>query len=403
MKYSEYWKSLMDLYYWVKKEKYFGWDPYDWLISPISSKLPTIFNFLLMQLNVYSPINLRPYYRINKGISNKSIAIFSQAYLLLGDISPEFKIEAKKLLLLLENKKIKLKYGCGWSSYHFEFFGPKHKLVPNIPDIVGTCEAIKAFLLAYKTLMKSRYLKISREAINFLLNELIGHFGNYIYFKYTPNEKDKIVFNVSALALSAISLYLKFAEIDEGIIKVGNRVIKFLLNFQRDNGAWPYSYYLSSNIFYTQLDYHQGFIIDGLIEFLPYVNEELKSKVINSIIKATEFYMKKQFTPNGTSYYRYPIKYPIDIHNQAQGIITFSKLYREFKEIKYLKFAEKIAEWTIKNMQDPAGYFYTHKWPGFVNKIPYMRWGQAWMMLALSTLLSVKLGEDNESADNRSD
>lgn len=394
----------MDLYFWVKKEKYYGWDPYDWFISPISSKLPNIFNFLLMQLNIYSPINLRPHFRINKGVSNKGLAIFSQAYLLLSDISPEFKIEARKLLLLLENRKIKRKYGYGWSSHYFGFFGPKHRLTPNIPDIVGTCEAIKAFLLAYKTFRERKYLKISEKAINFLLNELIGNFGGDIYFKYTPNEKDKIVFNVSGLALSSISHYLKFGRImDERTINIGNRIIKFLLGFQKDNGTWPYSYYVSSNIFYTQLDYHQGFIIDGLIEFLPYVNRKLKNKAINSIIKATEFYMKKQFTSKGISYYRYPIKYPIDIHNQAQGIITFSKLYREFKEIKYLKFAEKIAEWTIKNMQDPAGYFYAHKWPGFVNKIPYMRWGQAWMMLALSTLLSVKLGEDNESADDRSD
>ena len=49
-------------------------------------------------------------------------------------------------------------------------------------------------------------------------------------------------------------------------------------------------------------------------------------------------------------------------------------------------FAEKIAKWTIENMQDEKGYFYYQKWPFLTNKIAYMRWGQAWMMLALSTL-----------------
>ena len=39
-------------------------------------------------------------------------------------------------------------------------------------------------------------------------------------------------------------------------------------------------------------------------------------------------------------------------------------------------------------MQDPQGYFYAHDWGFFKNKIPYMRWSQAWMMLALSELLS---------------
>jgi len=52
-----------------------------------------------------------------------------------------------------------------------------------------------------------------------------------------------------------------------------------------------------------------------------------------------------------------------------------------------LKFSQKIAEWTIKNMQDSKGNFYYQKWPFLMNKVSYMRWGQGWMMLALSKLL----------------
>jgi hypothetical protein len=38
-------------------------------------------------------------------------------------------------------------------------------------------------------------------------------------------------------------------------------------------------------------------------------------------------------------------------------------------------------------MQDKKGYFYYQKFPFFTNKISYMRWGQAWMLLAISSLL----------------
>ncbi|WP_068320824.1 prenyltransferase/squalene oxidase repeat-containing protein [Pyrococcus kukulkanii] len=131
---------------------------------------------------------------------------------------------------------------------------------------------------------------------------------------------------------------------------------------------------------------------------MPYITEEnLKDRTQKAIEKGVDFYINRQFSPEGWSYYRYPIKYPIDIHNQAQGIITFSKLYKAFKNPRYLEFAEKIAGWTIKNMQDPTGYFYAHRWPGFVNKIPYMRWAQAWMMLALVTLLSTEGAKDESS------
>jgi len=38
-------------------------------------------------------------------------------------------------------------------------------------------------------------------------------------------------------------------------------------------------------------------------------------------------------------------------------------------------------------MQSEDGYFYAHRWAFIVNKIPYMRWGQAWMVYALSQLI----------------
>jgi hypothetical protein len=52
-----------------------------------------------------------------------------------------------------------------------------------------------------------------------------------------------------------------------------------------------------------------------------------------------------------------------------------------------LDFAKKIASWTINNMQDTSGYFYYQKWPLLINKIPYMRWSQAWMLLSLAHIL----------------
>lgn len=55
---------------------------------------------------------------------------------------------------------------------------------------------------------------------------------------------------------------------------------------------------------------------------------------------------------------------------------------------RYLRFAVTIADWTINNMQDEEGFFYYRKNKFYINKIPYMRWSQAWMMLALSNLLT---------------
>ncbi|WP_068320826.1 hypothetical protein [Pyrococcus kukulkanii] len=208
------WKSLQSLYSWVKKEKYSGWDPYDWLSSPIASRLGNYLNFISLQLNVYSPINIRPWVGINKGISNKAIALFAQAYLILYSLTdlPEFKVESTRMLLLLDKNKIKTDSGAGWASHYFKFFGPKHLLTPSIPDIVGTCEALKAFSIAYATYKRNEYKNMASMAMNYLIEKHLSTDDNIIFFKYTPDERGKIVFNVSALALEATSYYLHFVN-----------------------------------------------------------------------------------------------------------------------------------------------------------------------------------------------
>lgn len=54
------------------------------------------------------------------------------------------------------------------------------------------------------------------------------------------------------------------------------------------------------------------------------------------------------------------------------------------------ELAEKVAVWTINNMQDKSGYFYYRKGRIIKNKVPTFHWGQATMYLALSSLLSTQ-------------
>jgi hypothetical protein len=74
----------------------------------------------------------------------------------------------------------------------------------------------------------------------------------------------------------------------------------------------------------------------------------------------------------------------VEIHNQAQGIISLTRLAYLSKE--YGPFAMLIAKWTAENMQNKKGYFYYKKYPTHTIKTPFMRWSQAWMMLALTEL-----------------
>ncbi len=380
---------FVKMYEWVKRENYQGYDPYDWGISPMAKKLPYHLNLAMSQLNLYSPINLRKIFKIEKGTSNKSLALFAQAYLRYYEVTQDVKSlnETHTALSLLEKNAIK-DNGIGWASYYFPFIRKKHTLLPQQVDIIATSEALKAYSLEYYISKDEKYKEMAEDIVRLIFSKFIGEYKDYKYIKYFPHERDKMVFNVSGLVLSAFSEYLNYVGGREDIIELGNELVKFLIAYQSDDGVWPYSYFIKDNRFHYQIDYHQGFILDGLVNFCSFIKGE--EKCMEAIEKGVKYYKKRQFNPAGFSYYRIPRKYPIDIHNQAQGIITFSNLYEKLGHKEYLVFAEKIMEWTIRNMWSPEGYFYSHKWPIFINKIPYIRWAQAWMMVALAKFLRVR-------------
>ena len=75
-------------------------------------------------------------------------------------------------------------------------------------------------------------------------------------------------------------------------------------------------------------------------------------------------------------------KYPIDIHCPGQLFVVLSKL-KKYNSNKIL--AEKVVNWTIKNMQSKKGYFYYQLKRGISSKISYMRWSNAFMFNAFLT------------------
>ena len=48
----------------------------------------------------------------------------------------------------------------------------------------------------------------------------------------------------------------------------------------------------------------------------------------------------------------------------------------------------RIIKWYLDHMQSENGYFYYRQGKWIRNRIPYMRWGQAWAFHALTTVLN---------------
>jgi len=220
----------------------------------------------------------------------------------------------------------------------------------------------------------------------FILNDLSRYQDDSgLCISYTPIKRD-VCYNANLLAGEILAMNYSISG-DEQYKELSKEIVNFVLSRQFEDGKWMYSEYPESGKVRNQIDFHQGYVLESLLN-IDNILALNSNEVEEAIFKGANFYYKNQFYDNGRSLWRIPKKFPVEIHNQSQGIITFALLNKFDKN--YLPFANTIANWTIKNMQHPKGYFYYHKNKLMDHKIPYMRWSQAWMLLALTYLLTTE-------------
>jgi hypothetical protein len=203
-----------------------------------------------------------------------------------------------------------------------------------------------------------------------------------VCFSYTPIDNHTI-HNANLMGAALLSRAFAVTGNREHL-EWSKRAVDFTLSYQEEDGSWAYSFNRFAGKKRMQIDFHQGFNLDALMDFIHYSNLT-DPNYTNALLKGARFYQENQFDAQGRSMWRLPWRWPVDIHHQAQGIITFARLSTYDK--KYLDWSKRIALWAIQNMRDPTGYFYYQKVGKVDNKISYMRWGQAWMMYALSELI----------------
>jgi len=104
------------------------------------------------------------------------------------------------------------------------------------------------------------------------------------------------------------------------------------------------------------------------------------------MLRGFAFFKQHFFESDGSPRYYYDQKFPVDIQCAAQAIDTltfFSDLDPEA-----LPLAQRVAAWTIAQMQDADGHFYYRDLGWTKVKTPMLHWGQGTMFKALSHLLN---------------
>lgn len=376
--------SLNKLISYCEKEQYKGYDPYDGLNSKLFQSLPLIpkkrFPRLAwIQLFKRLPVNLRPLVGIKKEYNPKGLALFLSGYSNLAKIDglekhlDNINFFATKLI---ESKTPGYAGNCWGYNFPWEskaFYQPKFT-----PTIVASTFAANALIDAYEVTGNQRFLGEGISTKDFILKDLnrtVLDNGNFV-FSYSPFDNTS-VFNASLLGARLLSRIYSYTK-DEELIIAAKKAIAYCCDYQNADGSW----YYSTLPFHQWIDnFHTGFNLEAIIEYRKYSGDHSFDEHIE---KGMKYYLETFFDKEGRSAYYNNSLYPIDIHAPSQLFVTLHKagIFKENKEL-----ADRVLNWTVKNMQSPEGYFYYQKRKYLTNKISYMRWSQAWIFYGLTYYL----------------
>ena len=373
-------ESSEGVQHWIEERDYKGYDPGDGLTSflrPLT--MGRIFpERLLQQLIWKSPINIRSLVGVKSLDSTKGRGFMAWGYMMRYRTTGDdvYKAKAASCLDWLDKHIEKGHAGHCWGN-HFDFTTRSGRMVAHTPTIVWSGLIGQSFLEAFEATQDQRYLDISESICRWILSLSKEETENGHCLSYVPTSQSS-VHNSNLLGAGMLARTWKHSPKDE-YIETARQAALYSCDRQLDDGSW---WYAESNNHHWIDNFHTAYNLDSLKRYAESTKDESFNKHIDS---GYSYFKEVFFEEDGLPRYYHDRKYPIDIQCASQAIDTFCHFSDEDPEA--LSMAEKVARWTIENMQDSTGYFYYRKYPVLTAKTPYFHWGQATMFKALSHLM----------------
>jgi hypothetical protein len=389
---------LLKLLAYCRENNWAGYDPYDALNSKafevlpfLNSKLPRL---ILTQALKRSPINIRGLLGVPKTQNAKAMALFLSALLRLAKAHPP---DRERLIELMINRLIDLRspgvpYWC-WG-YSFPWQTRKEVVPLGTANLVCTTFVANALLDAYDHSKEERCLSMAVSAADYILNELYWTDGRSISSFCYPLPSLRVqVHNANFLAAALLCRVSKMTG-DKKFLGPALKVVRCSVAKQKQDGSWDYGEAPSQRWIDN---FHTGFNLGALNAIGQYLET---AEFEEPLRRGFQFYRNHFFREDGAPKYMHNRTYPIDIHCVAQSIITLT----EFKHLdpSSLPMARKVVQWATDNMWDGRGFFYYRVVRLMTIRTSYMRWSQAWMLLALATLLQDRETDAGDAIRNGS-
>lgn len=387
-------QAALKLLEYCRANNWAGYDPYDALNSRLYRSVPVL-NFRLARLAFTQgvkrcPINLRPVLLVPKVQNPKGLALFLSAVLKLTKLG---LVQGKDLIWSLAERLEALRspgYADWCWGYSFPWQTRTLLVKDGAPNLVSTVFVANAMLDLYREFGQRRHLKLAVSAADYLLKELYWVGGESAAgFRYPSPQFKAPVHNANLLGAALLCRVVR----ESGEVRFAApalRAARHSVRQQREDGSWDYG---EASTQRWVDNFHTGYNLCALKEIATYAETD---EFAGAIKWGLEFYRTHFFREDGAPAYFHDRSGPLDVHSAAQSIITLVRLKRVC--VDNLRLARLVLNWTLANLWNAGGYFsYQQRWWGTI-RIPYMRWSQAWMLLALAIFLQE--GSDVIEAEN---
>ena len=383
---------MLSLLAYCKRNNWAGHDPYDALNSRLFNATPfrdsKLCRLVMTQGLKRLPLNIRPLLLIGREQNPKALALFLAAGLRLSRLGiPGTETIAGEMITRLEALRSRgTSYWCWGYSFPWQ---TRTVLVPRgAPNVVCTVFVADALLDAYEASREARLLDMPDSACRYMLKELYwtDADGTASFSYPLPCIRTK-VHNANLLGAALFCRLYRHTG-DDKYLEPAMTLVRYSVARQKQSGAWDYGEHATQG---WADNFHTGYNLCALRSIARNIGT---GEFDAAIHRGFEFYRANFFKENGTPKYFHDRTYPIDAHCVAQSIITLLEL-RDLAAGS-IDMAEKVYNWAMENLWDSEGYFYYQVQPVYKNRISYMRWTQAWMLLALAKLLEQLINVSNQ-------
>jgi hypothetical protein len=311
------------------------------------------------------------------------------AFLNLYEISGSatWLAKAKALAADLLTQSVHGYSGLCWG-YPFDWQNVGGLMRRNTPHITATPYCYEMFARLFDLTGDDQYCEAARSIATFVSDDLKDTPAgkDSAAGSYTPHDHSKVI---NASAYRAFVLFDAAKRFHNDLYRAkASRNLRFILDAQRPDGSWLYALDSPAEAFIDH--FHTCFVLKNLYK----LNRDLQSPDVAAAIRLGYAWYRRSLFDQDDNPRSFAIAprlqiVRLEMYNVAEAINLGTLLRHDVPEAFVL--ADTLATRFVKHGQLSAGHWPTRTYlGGITHRLPFLRWPQSQLFLALTNLLAAK-------------